>query len=116
MGVMKPLDTAIEYAGGVTKLAKALGVGQSVISNWRKRASLIDAPLCSEIERITNGAVTRQALRPDDWKIIWPELVRKSQRRTANPTLIPGRPIDGATVRETIGKTRRVGDYEDRKK
>ena len=26
------------------------------------------------IEKATNGAVTRQELRPDDWQAIWPEL------------------------------------------
>jgi DNA-binding transcriptional regulator YdaS (Cro superfamily) len=31
--------------------------------------------LCVLIEKITNGAVTRRDLRPDDWHRIWPELV-----------------------------------------
>lgn len=71
---MKPLDLAIEIVGGVGKLAVLLGVGQSVISNWRARGSVIDALLCAEIERVTGGRVTRQMLRPDDWQTIWPEL------------------------------------------
>jgi DNA-binding transcriptional regulator YdaS (Cro superfamily) len=37
---------------------------------------------CVDIERATDGAVTRRELRPDDWQRIWPELVAK-QRRVA---------------------------------
>jgi len=35
----------------------------------------IGAELCVSIERATDGAVTRRDLRPDDWHLIWPELV-----------------------------------------
>ena len=28
----------------------------------------------AQIEKLTNGAVTRKDLRPDDWHEIWPEL------------------------------------------
>jgi hypothetical protein len=34
---MDILDTAIKQEDGVSNLAKALGVGQSVVSNWRAR-------------------------------------------------------------------------------
>lgn len=30
---------------------------------------------CAEIERVSNGAATRRDLRPDDWWLIWPELI-----------------------------------------
>ena len=30
---------------------------------------------CVAIERETGGQVTRRDLRPDDWHLIWPELV-----------------------------------------
>lgn len=30
--------------------------------------------LCVRIEQATNGKVTRQDLRPHDWREIWPEL------------------------------------------
>lgn len=76
---MKPLDRAIEVAGGVTKLAHLTGVRQSVISNWRARGTLIEPLLCARIERVTKGAVTRQQLRPDDWQEIWPELVASGE-------------------------------------
>lgn len=70
---MDALDLAINRAGGVTALAKAIGVGQSVVSNWRARGS-VPTDHCAAIEMATAGAVTRQMLRPDDWSRIWPEL------------------------------------------
>lgn len=32
------------------------------------------AEMAAGIERATSGATTRQALRPNDWRLIWPEL------------------------------------------
>ena len=60
--------------GSAGKLAAAIGVGQSAISNWRARGTTPDALHCAAIERATAGAVTRRDLRPDDWHLIWPEL------------------------------------------
>ncbi|MDD0837882.1 YdaS family helix-turn-helix protein [Curvibacter sp. HBC61] len=34
---MNILDTAIQAEGGVSNLAKALGIRQSAVSNWRSR-------------------------------------------------------------------------------
>jgi len=73
---MKPLDKAIVIAQGVSKLADQIGVGQSVVSNWRKRGTLIEPLMCARIEKVTRGEVSRQDLRPTDWQEIWPELVK----------------------------------------
>lgn len=77
---MEPLEKAIDYVGGVTRLAQLIGARQSAVSNWRARKSKIDAALCSQIERVTDGVVTRQALRPNDWHVIWPELAAKAAK------------------------------------
>ena len=39
-------------------------------------SSILRIPIvrCVQIEKLTNGAVTRKDLRPDDWHEIWPEL------------------------------------------
>lgn len=71
---MKALDLAITCAGGVGKLAAALGVAQPLVSNWRARGTKPGAIYCVAIERATNGVVTRKDLRPDDWFLIWPEM------------------------------------------
>jgi len=69
---MNALDMAIERAGGVGKLAAAIDVGQSVVSNWRARES-VPPEHCAAIELATG--VSRKRLRPNDWARIWPELV-----------------------------------------
>ena len=67
IGIMKPLDKAIEHAGGVTALADKLGVRQSVVSNWKTRGDdpKVPAERCIDVERATDGVVTRYELRPD---------------------------------------------------
>jgi len=61
---MDALTKAIEAAGGVGKLALAIGTAQNVVSNWRARGQ-VPAHRCAEVERATGGAVTRHDLRPD---------------------------------------------------
>lgn len=80
----KKLDLAIAIVGGVGKLALALGVSQSVISNWRARGTTPEAIHCVAIERATSGAVTRRDLRPDDWHLIWPELAEQPRAEEAS--------------------------------
>ena len=46
-------------------LARRLGVTQPLISNWVTGKTRISAERCIEIERATDGAVTRMDLRPD---------------------------------------------------
>lgn len=101
------LKTYIESGRGLAaKLALDIGVSPSYLSQMASGSSAISPERCVDIERATGGTVTRKDLRHDDWQKIWPELNYP----------IDGTPIDGSTVRETIGKTRRVGDYGDRKK
>jgi DNA-binding transcriptional regulator YdaS (Cro superfamily) len=64
--------------GNAVALAGALGVHKSQISNWARPfdpdgKNMIPPARCVEIERATQGAVTRKELRPD-WETIWPEL------------------------------------------
>lgn len=47
------------------KLAEAIGVGQSVVSNWKARKTQIDPAYCVQIERATGAAVTCEELRAD---------------------------------------------------
>jgi DNA-binding transcriptional regulator YdaS (Cro superfamily) len=61
---MEALAKAIEQFNGVSALARALGVRQSVVSNWRMR-NKVPAERCHAIETLTAGAVTCRDLRPD---------------------------------------------------
>ena len=76
---MSPLDKAIDLCGGVGKLAAAIGISQSAVSNWRARGTSPEPVNCVAIEQATNGAVTRRDLRPSDWHLIWPELATPSK-------------------------------------
>lgn len=57
-------DTFATASGtSVGYLRKACSIGQ-----------LLGAELCVSVEQSSEGKVTRQELRPDDWQRIWPEL------------------------------------------
>lgn len=65
--------------GRAAKLAADIGVSQVTIHQWagfnpfnKKR---VPTDRCASIEQATAGAVTRKDLRPDDWHLIWPELI-----------------------------------------
>lgn len=60
-GAMLPvLKKAAQRAGGVTALAKSLGLSRAAIYRWRKR---IPAERLVDIEAATG--ITRKELRPD---------------------------------------------------
>ena len=60
--------------GRAFALAKSIGVPPSFVSKMVSGEKAVPIERCVPIERVTNGAVTRQDLRPDDWQDIWPEL------------------------------------------
>ena len=70
---MKLHDYLTESSG--TALARAIGVPQPLMSQWRTGARQVPIERCVSIERATAGAVRRWDLRPDDWHRIWPELI-----------------------------------------
>jgi DNA-binding transcriptional regulator YdaS (Cro superfamily) len=66
--------------GTAAKLAAALHVSPSYLSQMSSGSSPISPERCVAIERATGGAVTRKELRPNDWHLIWPELDDMSDR------------------------------------
>ncbi len=68
-----------EGRGAGSSLRRALEVPASLISDWANENRPIPIERCAAIEQATNGAVTRQDLRPDDWHKIWPELATPSK-------------------------------------
>lgn len=57
---------AAELVGGISALARHLGVTNNTIYAWRDK---IPAERCAAIEKATGGRITRQEMRPD----LWPE-------------------------------------------
>ena len=71
--------------GCVSKLAKRLGAHAPDVSRWASGVRPVPIHHCMAIERFTNGAVTRRELRPNDWRLIWPDLAkpRRATKLTA---------------------------------
>ena len=63
--------------GGVTALAARLGISTVYLSQLaaRQGGRVPGAALCVAIEKESGYAVRRWNLRPDDWHLIWPELI-----------------------------------------
>lgn len=64
-------------------LADLIGESASFVNQWIRLDRPVPIPTCVLIEQRTNGAVTRQELRPKDWHLIWPELVSISATEPA---------------------------------
>jgi len=63
--------------GGVSEFAGRVGVSPVYLSQLAaEQDDRVPSPaLCVVIERESQHVVTRRALRPTDWHLIWPELV-----------------------------------------
>ena len=86
----------IEYVkcrGSQRGLADKIGITPVLISQWANASRPVPPERCVEIERATDGQVTRKDLRPEDWHKIWPELANASAptpRRATDPIPEPG--------------------------
>ena len=72
--------------GEATRIAHAVAVSPTMISQYASGAKTPAAHTAASIERATAGAVMRWDLR-DDWREIWPELASRpdapSERKDA---------------------------------
>lgn len=83
--LIRSLREAIKDAGGVSAVARRLGLKPPTVYQWISEDAKQNRPVpiekCADLEQVLAGRVTRQQLRPKDWRSIWPEL---SSRRTRN--------------------------------
>lgn len=63
--IPSPLQRAIKKVGSQAELARRIGKQQAHVWNWLHRDNKIPAESVLEIERATEGEVTRHELRPD---------------------------------------------------
>lgn len=65
----KELAQCIEWFGSAVRLADAVGVSKSAVSQWVKRGK-ISATAAIDVERVTSGEITKEQLRPDvrEWQ------------------------------------------------
>lgn len=62
-----------------SQLAREIGCSSTDISNWKAGNRQIPILSAVAIEKATNGEVSRKDCRPDDWHMIWPELIQESE-------------------------------------
>lgn len=60
--------------GEKSRLAEEMGISLSYLLQLASTAAPISPTRAVEIEKLTNGAVTRKDMFPNDWEKIWPEL------------------------------------------
>lgn len=61
---MNALERAIATAPSLSEFALRLGVSPQVVAMWKKR-DRVPAERVLDVERVTEGKVTRSELRPD---------------------------------------------------
>ena len=66
-----------ERGRGVS-LAKHLGCKQPFVHKMANGAKPVPAHHAAEIEKFTDGAVTRKDMFPETWQRIWPEMANTS--------------------------------------
>lgn len=63
-----PLDEATKIIGSQVALAQQLGVTKAAVAQWKLDGRRVPAEHCPVIERLTDGQVRCEDLRPDiDW-------------------------------------------------
>lgn len=60
----KLIRELIDFFGGQAKLAQALDISQSAVSQWLNNQSKVSADNAEDIERLTGGKFTKAMLRP----------------------------------------------------
>ena len=73
------------------EFARAINVSAALLHQWIEKIRPVAIQHCPAIEKQTDGMVTRQELRPDDWHKIWPELAAASGATASLPC---GAPIE----------------------
>lgn len=75
MNTNPAIRTAIQLLDGPVNAARRLGIDRyQTVQQWISSGS-VPPKYCPAIETALEGKVTRRDLRPDDWYMIWPELV-----------------------------------------
>lgn len=61
--------------GNATALATALRIPPTYLSQMARGDRAVTPERASQIESITSKVVRRWDMRPNDWHLIWPELI-----------------------------------------
>jgi DNA-binding transcriptional regulator YdaS (Cro superfamily) len=72
---MKLSDYLTRHELSQEAFAKSIGVSQGMVYQWIAGRTPVAVQKAVLIERATGGLVSRKDLHPDDWHLIWPELI-----------------------------------------
>ncbi|MGO3892433.1 MAG: transcriptional regulator [Paenalcaligenes sp.] len=73
---MDKLKTFLSTSGLTqSQFAQKIGVSQAMVYQILNGIRPVSEKVCVRIEGVSERAVTRQDLRPNDWHEIWPELI-----------------------------------------
>ena len=78
---LKLTDSAIiDLLGGTNKVAKMCKIASTAVTQWRKNGIPADKYmfLGARIEQESHGLVSRQDLFPNNFWLIWPELLKNN--------------------------------------
>lgn len=79
-----PIQKSIELVGGLTAMAKLLGVKPPTVYQWKCGDRPVPIQFCKKIQMATSDEVTCKDLRPNDWQDIWPELLEATKHESAD--------------------------------
>lgn len=63
--------------GAAAAIARAVGVSPVMVSQWASGVKEVPVDRCRVIETATGMKVRPWDLRPDDWRVHWPELAQE---------------------------------------
>jgi DNA-binding transcriptional regulator YdaS (Cro superfamily) len=86
---ISPIEKAVLAVGGLTTLARMLKVSPPTVHEWKTLKRPVPPGRCVAIVRATNGAVTLQELRPDDWQDYWPQDTQVAPQAANDPAAAP---------------------------
>ncbi|WP_434663523.1 Cro/CI family transcriptional regulator [Paraburkholderia sp. A3BS-1L] len=98
-----PIETAAAIVGSYRALAEILGVTKGAVHQWMQAGRRVPIEHCAPIEAATRGVVTRQMLRPEDWKSIWPELTEPNSPDASDDVQPPVGGINKGTKQARAG-------------
>ena len=71
------IQKACQIVGGQSALARIISVTPPTVNQWICEKRSVSARLAVAIEGATSGKVSRKDLRPNDFHLIWPEMVKE---------------------------------------
>jgi len=69
-----PFKEACDIVGSQAEMARILAITPGMVSQLANGHRPVPIEHCLAIERAVSGQITRQALRPKDFRRIWPDL------------------------------------------